>query len=406
MPEKIAISAIICEFDPLHLGHRALLQAAKRESGLVCCVLSGNYVQRGGPAMLDKWSRTGLALANGADLVFELPLSFACAGAERFALGGTALALALGADALWLGSEEPDAALLTRLAQALLSPDFSQKLKETAGSGLPFARRRQRALAALVGDSAGVLELPNANLGVEYIKSILLQGGKIEIRTIPRIGAGHGEVLRQGGATAFRSASELRRILAGGGSVRGLVPDITAEILENARSAGRFPALESRLETAMLARLRTMEPEEFAALPDISEGLENRLYKAGRQARSLEEFFALAKTKRYSYARLRRLAAAAFLGLKTPLPPKPAFLRVLGMTSRGQKLLGRRTGLPIAVRPEDFRRLGGQAWEDFLLEARADDLYALALPEIQPAGRDFTQGVVKLSDGNYVSSHF
>ena len=98
MPEKITISAVICEFDPLHLGHQALLQAAKGEKSTVCCFLSGNFVQRGRPAMLDKWSRTRLALASGADLVFELPLTFACAGAERFASGGVALALALGAD--------------------------------------------------------------------------------------------------------------------------------------------------------------------------------------------------------------------------------------------------------------------------------------------------------------------
>lgn len=398
MPEKITISAIICEFDPLHLGHQTLLRAAKEENSLVCCFLSGNFVQRGGPAMLDKWSRAGLALANGADLVFELPLSFACAGAERFAAGGVALALALGADALWFGSEEPDAALLTRLARALLSPEFSQKLKETSESGLSFARRRQRALGALAGDAAQILELPNANLGIEYIKAILLQKGKMEARAIPRIGAGHGEALRQGRepSRAFLSAGQLRQLLAAGESIRGLVPEATAEAIEKARLAGSFPALESRLETAVLARLRSMEPEHFAALPDISEGLENRLYQAGRRARSLEEFFALAKTKRYSHARLRRLAAAAFLGLQAPLPPKPAYLRILGMTSRGKAALRRQTSLPIAARPEDFRRLGGQAWADFQLEARADDLYALASPEIQPAGRDFTQGIIKL----------
>ena len=398
MPEKIAISAVICEFDPLHLGHQALLQAAKGEKSTVCCFLSGNFVQRGRPAMLDKWSRTRLALASGADLVFELPLAFACAGAERFASGGVALALALGADYLWFGSEEPDISLLTRLAQLLLSPEFSQALENPGTRGLPFASRRQYALAAIAGDVAQVLELANANLGVEYIKGIISQKGKLEPRAIRRIGARHGEIGDQSTTNplVFRSASELRHILANGGSIRGLVPDETVEIVENARLRGCFPVLESRLETAILAKIRTMAPEEFAALPDISEGLENRLYKAGRQAQSLNEFFTLAKTKRYSHARLRRLAVAAFLGLQAPLPGKPAYLRVLGMTSQGQRLLSRPTSLPIAVRPEDFRKLGGQAWKDFQLEARADDLYALGAPKIQPAGQDFTRGVIKV----------
>ena len=129
MPEKMKIAAIICELNPLHQGHQALFSHAKSRCEGLVCVLSGNYVQRGEPAILDKWARTRLALASGADLVLELPLPWAMAGAERFAAGGVALANGLGnVDTLFFGSEEGDAPQLKELAEVLLSPGFSRAL--------------------------------------------------------------------------------------------------------------------------------------------------------------------------------------------------------------------------------------------------------------------------------------
>ena len=131
MREKMKISAIICELNPLHSGHQALFAHAKARFGGLVCVLSGNFVQRGEPALLDKWARTRLALESGADLVLELPLPWALAGAERFAAGGVALARALGCvDTLLFGSEEGDIQPLWQLAEALLSPAFPQALQQ------------------------------------------------------------------------------------------------------------------------------------------------------------------------------------------------------------------------------------------------------------------------------------
>lgn len=193
MSAKIPVSAIICEFDPLHLGHRLLLDAARASGSLVCCVMSGSFTQRAAPAMLDKWTRARLALENGADLVAELPLSWACAGAERFAAGGVALAAALGAEELWFGSETPDAQRLDRLAEALLSPAFTQALHSQPDAGQSFAVRRQQAAASLLGEEADILAQPNANLAVEYCKAIRRQGASLRPRPIQRQGAGHGQ---------------------------------------------------------------------------------------------------------------------------------------------------------------------------------------------------------------------
>lgn len=412
MPQKFAFSAIICEFDPLHYGHRLLLEKAGASGRPVCCVMSGNFVQRGAPAMLDKWDRARLALQNGADLVFELPLSWACAGAERFAAGGVALASALGAGALWFGSEAPDPALLLRLAEALLSPAFSAALARQ-NPNLSFAVRRQQAAAQLLGEpDAQALRLPNANLGVEYCKAILRQEAKLTPTAILRQGAGHDEKLSgssfSSGSPApspldaepsrFHSAGELRGRIFAGQSIAGLAPESTVRAVEAARSAGRCPAQTSHLERAILCRLRSMNRQELAQLPDMSEGLENRFYQAARRAQTLEELYASVKSKRYSHARVRRIVLAAFLGLQKPLPALPPYLRLLGCSAIGREALGRLSPtLPLVVRPRDVKRLPPEAQAVFAAEALADDLYALSCPIPQPAGRDYTQKLTVLS---------
>ncbi len=398
MSAKIPVSAIICEFDPLHQGHRLLLDAARSAGGLVCCVMSGNFTQRAAPALLDKWSRARLALTYGADLVAELPLSWACAGAERFALGGVALAVALGAEELWFGSEAPDGELLLRLGEALLSPGFAQALSCLPDRGEGFAQRRQQALASLVGgEAAAVLSLPNANLGVEYCKAICRLGVDIRPRPIQRQGAGHGQAVEPAGGGIFLSAGQLRQMIRQGEDFGELIPPATRQAVEEARAQGRCPADISHLERAILCRLRAMGPEDFAALPDVSEGLENRLYRAAREACSLEELYALAKSRRVSHARIRRLVLAAFLGLGAPLPELPPYLRLLGLGPRGSQVLRQLPGtLPLVARPKDFVRLGPEAQAVFAAGARAEDMYALACPVPQPAGEDFTHKLVKI----------
>lgn len=395
MQEKLKISAVICELNPLHSGHKALFTHAKQHFDGLVCLLSGNYVQRGEPAILDKWARTKLALLAGADLVIELPLPWALSGAERFAAGGVALARALGCvDTLLFGGETADIAPLWELAKALTSPDFSALLRQE-DDGSSFALRRQRAVARLVGEStAALLERPNCILGVEYLKAILAQGGGLSAEVFPRLGAGH-DIPEPNGP--LLSASHARQLLGSGEFPQGRLPEETLLLWKELSAKGQCPASLGRLETAVLCRLRSMTVEDFAALPDISEGLEYRLHKAARQATRLEEFYELVKSKRYSHARVRRLAMAAFLGLTAGVPTLPPYLRVLGMTSTGGAILKQASPtLPLALRPADFQRLGGDALDLFEQEARADDLYALALPKPQACGRDYTEKLIKL----------
>ncbi len=389
------ISAIICELNPLHSGHQALFSHAKsRFDGLVC-ILSGNYVQRGEPAILDKWARTRLALSSGADLVLELPLPWAMAGAERFATGGVALARSLGTvDTLLFGSEAEDLKALWDLATLLDSPAFPQALEATDPT-LSFAQRRQQAAAQLIGEeTASLLARPNCILGVEYIKALRRQGGGMGVEVFPRLGAGHDIPDRKG---VLLSASHARELLVQGTDLTERLPEATLAVWQALLEKGQCPASMGRLERAILCKLRSLAVEGFAMLPDVSEGLEYRLYKAARQAGGLEEFWDLVKSKRYPLARIRRLTMAAFLGLSRNLPELPCYLRVLGMTPTGQRILKQaRPILPVAIRPGDFQRLGGEALSLFELEAHADDLYGLSLPSPTPCGRDYTERLLKI----------
>ena len=393
--EKLKISSVICEFNPLHMGHKLLLDQMKAISDGIVCVMSGNFVQRGEPAILDKWARTRLALQNGADLIVELPLPWACSGAEHFAAGGVALAEALRCDLLVFGSEVPDVSRMDAAAEALLSPKFSESFSEVPDKGLSFAQRREAALHSMLGETASsLLQKPNCILGIEYLKAIRRQNAALTPIAIPREGAGHDRAAEN---QEYRSAGELRHLLRTGGKLAGLVPENVCVTLEQLLSSGHCPASLSWLERSILCKLRTMKPEDFSALPDLSEGLENRLHTAAREARSLEELYSLVKSKRYSHARIRRLVMSAFLEIPSGLPELPLYLRILGMTETGARILKDATPtLPVAVRPVDFERLGGSFANLFRLEARADDLYALAFPTPFPCGRDYTEKLIKV----------
>ena len=243
-------------------------------------------------------------------------------------------------------------------------------------------------------ETAALLEKPNCILGVEYLKAILSQGGGLKAEAFPRQGAGHDVPDLQG---PILSASQARELLRRGADLTGRLPQATLSLWEELRAQGKCPASLERLEAAVLCRLRSLTVEHFAALPDISEGLENRLYQAARQAGSLEEFYALVKSKRYSHARVRRLCMTAFLGVLRDAPCQPPYLRVLGMTPTGQAILRQaQPSLPLALRAGDFQKLGGEALSLFQLEAHAGDLYALSLPAPLPCGQDYTQGLIKV----------
>ena len=394
------IAGIICEYNPFHLGHLSLIAETRRQGAThIAAVMSGNFVQRGEPALLEKRARARQALLCGADLVIELPLPWAMAGAEAFARGGVFLLGCLGAQVISFGSECGDADALAALADCLLSPGLSPVLREELAAGCTFARARERAVERLAGaQAAALLQSPNNTLGVEYCKALRTLQAPMRVFTMRRVGAAHDSP-DAGAGTA--SASLIRSLAAEGGYER-FMPPPAAEILRAELEAGRAPASAVRMERAVLAKLRTMGPEAFAALPDVSEGLENRLSAAVRRASGLEELYAAVKTKRYTLARVRRLVFSAFLGLTAAhcagLPP---YVRILGINRRGEEILRVSkitTKRPIVANSSDILSLDKFARNVIELESKSTDLYSLFLPNPGPCGLEWTAGICKIRD--------
>ncbi len=354
-------TGVICEYNPFHNGHAKQLSQMRTLGGTVC-LMSGNYVQRGEPAILDKHVRAAAAVACGADLVLELPVTCALRSAEGFAAGGVKILTKLGCvDALCFGCETGDRETLMQTAKLLLTEQFAQKLRSELASGVSFPCARQNALEDLGGDG-DLLENPNDILAVEYCKAILRQGGTLT--PLP--------ILREGGY--FDSLDEENPSAA---SLRAL-EDWARYVPQEARSlydgAARFTIQSG--ERAWLARLRGMEEEDFARLPFGSEGLWRKLMHACREQATLEEIVAATKSKRYTRTRIMRMLLCAFLGITKELLEQEAhYVRVLALREEGQKILR-------AAREKGNLTIlnAGETAPDSAyarLERRASDLYGL-----------------------------
>lgn len=395
----MAAAGIIAEYNPLHLGHCCQLRRLRAllgEETPVICAMSGNFVQRGDFALLGKHARAEAAVRSGADLVLEIPLSWACAPAERFAQGGIEVLLGTGlVTDLVFGSESADAGAIRSATEALLGPDFPEALRRELAGPHSFAAARQRALAGLIGEEgAEVLSRPNDILAVEYAKALSREGSEVHLVPILRQGAGHDE---DGGE--YPSAGSIRRMIQEGRRAEALAAMAPAmrELYEAEEARGRAPVFAAGAERAILAQLRRMGEADFLALDAGGEGLGNRLAAAAREAASLEELLDRAKTKRYAYSRLRRLALWAYLGLRPEtLPARVPYLRPLAMNQRGRALLAearRRGALPILTKPADVRRLSPEAQAVFRREVLATDLYTLAFPgDPAPGGAEWREG--------------
>lgn len=365
---------IIAEFNPLHAGHKHVIDYAHTLGDTVACVVSGNFVQRGDVAILSKQQRAKFALLCGVDIVAELPVLWSMSTAQNFALGSVWQLYNLGCDKIVFGSECGDVAALTNAADVLNSDNFFVKVTERAKSGITFAVAREQ-VALEMGVDCNLLRGANNNLGIEYILAAKKLNLPIEFYTVKRLGAGHDSKEIDDG---FVSASYIREELYKGNigyterfmphEIRGIItPDHIANI--------------TKLENAILSSLRTKTAEDFKNLPDVSEGLENKIYFSVRVATTLEELFNSIKTKRYTMARIRRLVLAAFLGFDNQFfMTTPPYVRVLGFSNTGMSHLKKAQGVvPIVTRAMQIKLLDSDAQKVFDTECRATDIYNLAL---------------------------
>ena len=370
---------IVCEYNPFHNGHLSQfrrIRACCGNDAAIVCLMSGNYVQRGAPAIMDKSIRAQAALLCGADLVLELPPEISLSSAEGFAAGGVAIASRC-CDALCFGTESMDKEALLQTARALCAPEFPPLLRQALSTGCSFPAARGRALTQM--GIAWDVSSPNNILGIEYTKAMLQQGSAMEPLPIFRAGSYHDTAL----CTDAPSATAVRQQMVSGGSWEAAVPPQAAALFQNAT-----PHTLDAGERAILARLRTMTEAEFEALPYGSEGLWRKLMKAAGRYATLSEIVDAVKSKRYTRTRIDRMILCAFLGLtREQMGVVPSAVRVLGFSSQGRLIL--------RAHPE-FRNVGEDVSPE---ELRLGSLYGLFstqapdAPDVEAKRRIFYSGM-------------
>lgn len=393
------IYGIIAEYNPFHNGHEYLINELRSKGAThIVAAMSGNFVQRGDFAIMNKWARAEQALKNGVDLVIELPLPWSSSNAQIFAKGGVSVLNALGCvNCLGFGSECGDSELLKKAAEETDKAEFQNEVKSFLQFGLSYPAAFGK--AAENSRFKEILSNPNDTLALEYIKALTELNSDIKIVAVKREGSAHDSDIT---SDEFASATLLRNLILNKdtGCLAEFMPESSLNILKEEMNESRAPADIKKLDTAVLSYFRRMAPEDWKNVPDVTEGLENRLYRAAQTSENLNEFLETVKTKRYPLARIRRIALHAFLDTPKTLPCQaPPYIRILGFNKKGAEILkvAKKTAtLPVLHRAADLKNMNKSAEITWKLNNTATDLYNLATPEIQPCGAEYTENSVRL----------
>ena len=391
---------IICEYNPFHLGHFGQIEKTKQAlcnsktddvNGdiAIVCIMSGNYVQRGDLAVLNKHARAKMAIYCGADLVIELPATYALQSAVGFAKAGVFILDRLGiCDYLSFGSEAGDINQLCEAADAIRSESANTITREWLGKGVSYATAQQKAADVLLGAQSELFRSPNNVLGIEYIKAIKRYSSVMHPITVLRTGGDHDS------DTGY-SASALRKSFLQNTVPAQMMPKHAVAISLDELASGRGPVSMETAEIAILSRLRAIE--DYSGVPGISEGLERRFKRFAVCEASINSILTKVKTKRYPMSRLRRILMCAVLGIKVEnAESPPPYARVLAMNTKGMELLKKArkiTKMPIITKPASVSKLCESAIKIFNLEASATDFYVLTYPNVneRSGGQEWRQ---------------
>jgi predicted nucleotidyltransferase len=400
---------LVTEYNPFHNGHLHHLRESLRMTGADASVsvMSGHFLQRGEPALVDKWVRTEMALAAGVDLVFELPFAFACNSAPHFAIGAVQSLEAFGVvDSLCFGSEAGDLAQLDRVASVLIDKqeEIENQTAARLRDGVNYPSARSSVLAGFLPDtSPDILTSPNNILGIEYLKALRSAGSRIVPYTIKRLGAGYHDT----DVTArVASATGIRKLVAEAKSIDTLVPESCRELLAKALQTGHFLD-KGKLFVALQSQL-LQEPENLQKIFLVNDGLDIRMTEAARSAGSFDELAEQIKAKHWTLTRIQRALIYLLLqvckdAMQAFLSAGPLYLRLLGYSEKGQKVLAgarKRKSLPIIADParaentlnrfyrEDSAR-GELAKQMLQLDLRATRLYKVL--QKTPLGENLNQ---------------
>lgn len=368
------ICAIIAEYNPLHNGHIYHIKKAKEIADAVIIILSGHTTQRGEFSIFNKWTRAKTALLSSANLVLEMPTIFSSSSAERFATAAIKIIKELNCvDILSFGCETKDIEKLKELAVLCKEIDKTQKMKEFLKKGYSYPKARTLA----IGKKSDILNLPNNLLAVEYIKSALKLNCNLSFHAVKRVGAKHDETKEE----KFTSSLYLRKNIHNEQILKKYIPENFMEFYKD-------PIIIK--DNFILNSLRLATKETFKNIEDTTEGLYNRLYSASKKATSLEEFFELVKTKRYTLSRLKRIVLSCFLEInKRNTPPLPQYSFVLGFDSIGQQILNKIKKNENFLFSTNFSKIYKNFPYSSSIDSKATDFIFLFEKKIKPCNLNF-----------------
>ena len=379
------ILGITAEYNPLHNGHIYHMERAREDTGADCVavVMSGDFTQRGEAAVLDKWTRSRLAVDHGADLVLELPFVYACARGEVFASGAVDILKGAGVTDISFGSECGDIARLEKLVSGLRScrEEIAAEQAAEMKCGNSFVRAYRAAAAKVIGEEeASLMDEPNNILAIEYLKRISYwraRGCHIDVHTVRRFGSAYDEANER---TGFAGASALRTMISEGRldeAVKYMPRDVAEAVAENEE-----PAAAEREFLLLKGIVARSSSRELSGIYCMGEGLENKLKKEIVRAGTMEELLSAMVSKRYTEAAIRRLLTYVLTGLRGYEPPRSIYGRVLAAGPKGRELLRQLAAadgpdMPMITNINKEHEACGAVAETLRYDVLASDMYSI-----------------------------
>ncbi|MFA5658935.1 MAG: nucleotidyltransferase family protein [Oscillospiraceae bacterium] len=392
------LCGIICEYNPFHNGHLYQIEKAKQSGAThVIAVMSGNFVQRGDVAIIDKHVRAQMAVQCGADLVIELPLPFSIASAELFSKGAVHILNSLGnVDMLSFGSEAGNIEALKTAADASLRLSNNGEFKNLISTGLSYpAAIHSLIVNKYKTDISSVFKTPNNVLAIEYLKALKSSKSKIISYTILRKSVEHDSCCSVG---KFSSASSIRSLIMSGKSCSDFLPEACVETIKSEIDNGKIASINN-LEKIIFYKIISMSHEQLSALPDANNGLSDRIFKAVKTASSLSELLSFTKTKCFTLSRIRRVILYALLGITAnDFKVLPAYGRILALNENGQEILAdarKNATIPFSASLSRLSKKSSEAKRLTEIDELSGELFSLAKINYKSRQNEYTKTITR-----------
>lgn len=391
----MSVIGIVCEFNPFHNGHKYLIDCVKGKDDIVVAVMSGNFVQRGEPAIFPKEIRVKAALKCGIDIVLELPFVYATASAEFFAYNAVKILSDFGCDKIAFGTENTSTEMLNGAVDVLLNDGFKNEVLKYYENGVSFPVARQTAF-----DRYNIncdISTPNNILAIEYIKAIRKLNAKIEIITVSRKGAGYNDY---NAIENFASATYIRQLIYNNEPYKDFIPECLLKLYNDTIKDGKYVSLD-KYNLAALSVLRSKLNDDLSGIANMSEGLDNRVKSAIKTNSQLAELYDEAKTKRYTHSRIKRAILSTIFNVESKdLEIAPPYCRVLGFNTKISDKMGelaKNSKLPFVAVYSDIVNLSSDgANKIFESENKSTDFYNLILHNSAPCSTEMTFSPIKI----------